>query len=145
MPADPLKLAFLVPAPDFEEEWRWAFDAEAAALVAGGVEVDPIPWTVAGDLSGYDLVLPLVTWGYFERPDEWFACLDRLERESLPVVTPPAHGTVVINADGGFTYTPKPNFNGTDSFVYTAAKIAGRSSAWAERRRRRPDGVCARL
>lgn len=90
MPADPLKLAFLVPAPDFEEEWRWAFDAEAAALVAGGVEVDPIPWTVAGDLSGYDLVLPLVTWGYFERPDEWFAFLDRLERESLPVVNPPA-------------------------------------------------------
>lgn len=90
MPADRLKLAFLVPAPDFEEEWRWAFDAEAAALVAGGVEVDPIPWTAAGDLSGYDLVLPLVTWGYFERPGEWFAFLDRLERERLPVINPPA-------------------------------------------------------
>ena len=50
MPADPLKLAFLVPAPDFAEEWRWAFDAEAAALVAGGVEVDPVPWTEAADL-----------------------------------------------------------------------------------------------
>ena len=90
MPADPLKLAFLVPAPDFAEEWRWAFDAEAAALVAGGVEVDPVPWTEAGDLSGYDLVLPLVTWGYYERPGEWFDFLDRIERERLPVVNPPA-------------------------------------------------------
>ena len=78
MPADPLKLAFLVPAPDFAEEWRWAFDAEAAALVAGGVEVDQVPWTEAGDLSGYDLVLPLVTWGYYERPGEWFDFLDRI-------------------------------------------------------------------
>ncbi len=37
----------------------------------------------------------------------------------------PSHGTVVINADGGFTYTPKPDFFGTDSFVYTAAKKQG--------------------
>ena len=85
-----MKLAFLVPAPDFAEEWRWAFDAEAAALVAGGVEVEPVAWTEAGDLSGFDLVLPLVAWGYYERPDEWFAFLDRLERERLPVVNPTA-------------------------------------------------------
>ena len=57
-----MRIAFLVPAPDFPEPWRWAFDAEAAALVAAGVTVDPISWTEAGDLSGYDLVLPLVTW-----------------------------------------------------------------------------------
>lgn len=85
-----MKLAFLVPAPDFEEEWRWAFDAEAAALVAGGIEVDAVPWTRAGDLGGYDLVLPLVVWGYFERPALWFDFLRRLEREKLPVVNPPA-------------------------------------------------------
>lgn len=90
MPADRLKLAFLVPDPDFAEEWRWAFDAEAAALVAGGVEVDPVPWTDPRDLTSYDLVLPLVTWGYYERPDEWFAFLDRIERERLPVINPPA-------------------------------------------------------
>ncbi|MGZ5433727.1 MAG: tandem-95 repeat protein, partial [Thermoanaerobaculia bacterium] len=39
--------------------------------------------------------------------------------------SPPSHGTVVINADGGFTYTPSPHFSGTDSFVYTAAKKQG--------------------
>ena len=27
-------------------------------------------------------------------------------------------GTVVVNPDGTFTYTPLPNFNGTDTFTY---------------------------
>ena len=85
-----MRLAFLVPAPDFAEDWRWAFDAEAEALVAGGVEVDPIPWTEVRDISGYDLVLPLVAWGYFERPREWFALLDRLQADGAPVANPPS-------------------------------------------------------
>jgi glutathione synthase/RimK-type ligase-like ATP-grasp enzyme len=85
-----LKLAFLVPAPDYAEEWRWAFDAEAAALVSGGIEVDPVPWTEAGDLTRYDLVLPLVVWGYHERPMDWFGFLDRVACEQLPMVNPPA-------------------------------------------------------
>ena len=29
--------------------------------------------------------------------------------------------TVTLNADGSFTYTPAANFNGTDSFTYTAS------------------------
>ena len=32
--------------------------------------------------------------------------------------TDPANGTVVVNADGTFTYTPVLNFNGTDSFTF---------------------------
>ena len=30
----------------------------------------------------------------------------------------PANGTVVVQADGSFVYTPNANFNGVDSFVY---------------------------
>jgi VCBS repeat-containing protein len=30
------------------------------------------------------------------------------------------HGTLVLNADGSFTYTPDENFNGPDSFTYRA-------------------------
>ena len=30
------------------------------------------------------------------------------------------HGTVTLNADGSFTYTPAANYNGTDSFTYRA-------------------------
>lgn len=33
-------------------------------------------------------------------------------------VTDPAGGSVVVNTDGSFTYTPDPNFSGTDTFNY---------------------------
>jgi large repetitive protein len=35
-------------------------------------------------------------------------------------VTPPAHGTLGLNANGSFTYTPAANYNGLDSFAYMA-------------------------
>ncbi|MCF3960346.1 esterase-like activity of phytase family protein [Streptomyces fuscigenes] len=34
--------------------------------------------------------------------------------------TDPSHGTATVDADGTFTYTPKPGFTGTDTFTYTA-------------------------
>ena len=36
-------------------------------------------------------------------------------------VAAPANGAVVLNANGGFTYTPAPGFNGTDGFTYRAS------------------------
>jgi hypothetical protein len=33
-------------------------------------------------------------------------------------ISGPTHGTLTINADGSFVYTPNPNFAGTDSFTY---------------------------
>lgn len=35
------------------------------------------------------------------------------------VVTPPTHGTVTLNANGGYSYTPNLNYNGTDSYTYS--------------------------
>ena len=40
----------------------------------------------------------------------------------------PKRGEVVVNADGSFTYTPKKNKVGVDSFTYTAADPAGNIS-----------------
>ena len=42
---------------------------------------------------------------------------DPLVVTTTPVV-PPAHGSVVINSDGTFTYTPAAGFTGPDSFLY---------------------------
>jgi VCBS repeat-containing protein len=39
--------------------------------------------------------------------------------------TDPAHGTVVVNADGTFTYTPDENYDGADSFTYTITDTDG--------------------
>src|SRR5205085_9681138 len=32
----------------------------------------------------------------------------------------PSHGTLVLNPDGAFVYTPDANYNGADSFTYQA-------------------------
>ena len=39
---------------------------------------------------------------------------------SAVLVAGPAHGTLNLNANGGFTYTPATNFVGEDSFTYRA-------------------------
>jgi VCBS repeat-containing protein len=40
----------------------------------------------------------------------------------------PSHGTLALNPDGSFTYTPTANFNGADSFTYRASDGVGSSS-----------------
>lgn len=39
---------------------------------------------------------------------------------SAALVTGPAHGTVALNTNGGFSYTPVANYTGADSFTYRA-------------------------
>jgi len=39
---------------------------------------------------------------------------------SAVLATNPGHGTVQLNANGGFTYTPAANYHGSDSFTYRA-------------------------
>ena len=36
------------------------------------------------------------------------------------LIAAPANGTLTLNADGSFEYTPDPDFNGADSFTYKA-------------------------
>ena len=44
------------------------------------------------------------------------------------IIRQPRRGTVTITEDGSFTYTPKKNKVGTDSFTYTATDPAGKVS-----------------
>lgn len=83
-----IRAAVLVPAPDYPEAWRWAYDVEAEVLTRAGFTVEPRPWNEPGDLGGFDLILPLVAWGYHCDPEAWRALLDRLERERLHVINP---------------------------------------------------------
>src|SRR5690606_3666826 len=50
------------------------------------------------------------------------------------LVTAPVNGTIVLNADGSFTYTPSANFNGLDSLRYQVCDNGTPSrcdTAWA--------------
>lgn len=43
--------------------------------------------------------------------------------------TQPTNGTVTFDADGSFVYTPSSDFNGTDTFTYTASDGISQSTA----------------
>ncbi len=85
-----MRIAFLVPDRDYPEPWRWAFDVEAQALIQAGADVEPVSWTEAGELADFDLVLPLVAWGYHLQYDAWLAFLDRVEASGIAMLNPPA-------------------------------------------------------
>ncbi len=44
------------------------------------------------------------------------------------LVSLPSNGTVVLNSDGSFTYTPNADFQGTDTFLYAASDGAAYSA-----------------
>ena len=83
-----MRALIFVPAPDYPEECDWAYVVEADALVRAGFSVEARPWTEPGDLAGFDLIAPLVAWGYHQDPPRWHALLDRLQTERAPVRNP---------------------------------------------------------
>lgn len=85
-----MRIAVLVPEPGYPEPWRWAFDVEAQTLIDAGCSVDPVAWTDVNDLADYDLILPLVAWGYHLDYGRWLDLLDRAEAMHWPMVNPPA-------------------------------------------------------
>ena len=84
-----MRVAILVPAPEYPEPWAWTYDPQAAALASAGAEVTPIAWTEAGDLSSFDLVLPLVVWGYHLDYARWLNLVARAEREGWRMINSP--------------------------------------------------------
>ena len=85
-----MKVALLVPAPGYPEPYAWTYDVEAAILAQIGIEVEPVAWTEVGEVKGFDLILPLVAWGYNLDYPRWLALLERAEIERWPLLNPPA-------------------------------------------------------
>ena len=67
---------------------------------------------------------------YKNLPNQGKLSVSDPEGESLTytVVRQPKRGTVTVSEDGSFTYTPKKNKVGVDSFTFTAADPAGNVS-----------------
>ncbi len=80
-----LKTAILTPDPDYEEHWQ-PVATRYQTLLGSGVEQRA--WNNPGDLSGFDLVLPLMAWGYQRDPVHWFHLLDAWEAAGLKFTNP---------------------------------------------------------
>lgn len=71
-----LRIAILTPdasADSAPKIWRKVLHELETVLTRASISVEPRPWTDAGDLRSFDLVLPLLTWGYHLQPDLWKA------------------------------------------------------------------------
>lgn len=85
-----MRVALMVPDPAYPEAYAWTYDVEAAILKKVGIEVEPLAWTELDDVAGFDLILPLVAWGYNLDYPRWLNMLRRADAERWPLLNPPA-------------------------------------------------------
>ena len=78
-------IAILCPTPEYEEDWS---PIKADYLRLLGNDTAFIDWTKADDLTDFDLVTPLLAWGYPRDTAKWFDLLDRLETQGVNVCNP---------------------------------------------------------
>lgn len=86
-----MQIAILTPDPaDPARAGRWTevFDRMAVPLRAAGATVDGPAWTEAGDLAGYNLVLPMTVWGYHRAGQGWIDAVSRWEAAGVPLRNP---------------------------------------------------------
>jgi glutathione synthase/RimK-type ligase-like ATP-grasp enzyme len=84
-------IAILTPDPadeGFRSRWREVFERLAAPLRKRGMAVEGPAWTEA--LGRYDLVLPLLAWGYHRAGRQWLEAVARWERDGVRVRNGPS-------------------------------------------------------
>jgi VCBS repeat-containing protein len=94
------------------------------------ITVTPVnDWPIANDdfyetLTG--VVLDVAAPGVLDND----VLLDPDELVSILILEGPQHGTLVINNDGSFTYTPNAGFMGTDTFRYQVNSVQALNAEW---------------
>jgi VCBS repeat-containing protein len=108
-------------------------------LVIGGVNDNPVAVDDGPYAATEDIALNVdVATGVLSNdsdPDNEFdtdgdSDIDVTNTLSAVIVSNPTNGSVALNANGSFTYTPNANFSGPDSFTYRVLDgVGGQSSA----------------
>jgi hypothetical protein len=80
-----LKIAILTPDPNYEEHWQPVSERYCGLLGSGAALRT---WNNPGDLSDFDLIMPLMAWGYQRDPVHWFHALDAWETAGLRFANP---------------------------------------------------------
>src|SRR5918997_6595987 len=85
------RIAILTPDPhgrDFNSRWREVFARDADPLRRAGHTVEGRSWTDAEDLGAFDLVMPLLTWGYPRAHELWLERVEAWEAEPVRIANP---------------------------------------------------------
>ena len=85
------RVCILTPDPaseGFRTRWPDVLERNATPLRAAGLEVEARDWANARDLAGFDLVMPLLVWGYPFAPRQWAEAVDRWESEGVRLRNP---------------------------------------------------------
>ena len=86
------KVAILTPDPadeGFRTRWREVLAELSGHLARAGVSVEDRAWTDGG-VGGFDLVLPLLAWGYHRAGSRWAEQVTQWERSGARVLNPPS-------------------------------------------------------
>ena len=84
-------IAVLTPDPGdelYQSRWREVLERLAGPLRKLGARVVGRSWTDAGDLSSFDLVLPLLTWGYHRAGHRWARQIDAWDTAGVRLRNP---------------------------------------------------------
>ena len=85
------RVAILIPDRESEgylTRWPEVLALNAAPLREAGIEVEARDWANSSDLARFDLVLPLLVWGYPLAPRQWAGAVDRWEEEGVRLHNP---------------------------------------------------------
>jgi glutathione synthase/RimK-type ligase-like ATP-grasp enzyme len=101
------KIAVMTPDPadpSYASQWPGVLERLSASLLAGGFSVEAQPWTDhvedASHLAGFDLILPLIVWGYHRDHLRWLQACASWSAANLPMANPP--GVLAWNADKSY-------------------------------------------
>ena len=87
------RVVILTPDPAdeaFHSRWRDPFADKSSRLAAAGLAVEGRSWVEDEDLESFDLVLPLLCWGYHRDVPGWRAATAGWEARGLPVQNLPS-------------------------------------------------------
>lgn len=85
------RIAILTPDPadrDFNSRWREVFPENAAPLERAGLTVEGRAWVDSADFGDFDLVLPLLTWGYHRAGPAWPAAVSQWDDHGVRLQNP---------------------------------------------------------
>jgi glutathione synthase/RimK-type ligase-like ATP-grasp enzyme len=97
------RVAILTPDPAdeaFQSRWRDVVERNAEPLRAAGLVVEARCWTEADDLGDFDLVMPLLAWGYVRAYPRWLEKVAEWKALGVRLQNPPS--VLAWNADKSY-------------------------------------------